>query len=50
MVLVVDDDADLRRLVKTYVENEGMICMAMGLTALPLPVFLRIIAEQSSSS
>jgi DNA-binding response OmpR family regulator len=26
-VLVVDDDADLRRLVKTYVENEGMRCM-----------------------
>jgi DNA-binding response OmpR family regulator len=25
-VLVVDDDADLRRLVKTYVENEGMHC------------------------
>jgi DNA-binding response OmpR family regulator len=26
-VLVVDDDADLRRLVKTYVENEGMDCV-----------------------
>jgi DNA-binding response OmpR family regulator len=26
-VLVVDDDADLRRLVKTYAENDGFICV-----------------------
>ena len=25
-ILVVDDDADLRHLIKTYVENEGMSC------------------------
>jgi DNA-binding response OmpR family regulator len=26
MVLIVDDDADLRHLVRTYVENDGMRC------------------------